>query len=111
MIDQALLFAKKTCSFIELSKCAEKYNGRSGRKGIIMEQKITAKMIGENIRRLRLQYGETQEELGELIGYGATTIANYESGYRMPDLETFFIIAEHYHASLEDFTYREGLAH
>ena len=55
-----------------------------------MKQKTTAKMIGENIRRLRLQYGETQEELGELIGYGATTVANYESGYRMPDLETFF---------------------
>ena len=30
-------------------------------------------------------------------------IANYESGYRLPDLETFFEIALHYRASLEDF--------
>lgn len=58
-----------------------------------MEHKITAKLIGENIRRLRLKHGESQEALGEFIGYGSTTIANYESGYRMPDLETFFEIA------------------
>lgn len=75
---------------------------------MIIEHKITAKMIGGNIRRLRIQHGETQEELGELIGYGATTIANYESGYRMPDLETFFEITLHYGATLEDFTNREG---
>lgn len=68
---------------------------------------ITSKLIGANIRRLRMSYGETQQELGDLTGYGATTIANYESGYRMPDLETFFVIALHYQASLEDFTYRE----
>lgn len=68
---------------------------------------ITAQLIGANIRRLRLAYGETQQELGNLIGYGVTTVANYESGYRMPNLETFFKIAFHYGASLEDFTYRE----
>ncbi len=69
--------------------------------------KITAELIGANIRRLRQKHEETQHELGELIGYGATTIANYESGYRMPDLETFFVIALHYGAELSDFTYRE----
>ncbi len=68
---------------------------------------VTAQEIGANIRRLRMEHGETQQELGEIIGYGATTVANYESGYRMPDLETFFAIALHYDARLEDFTYRE----
>jgi transcriptional regulator with XRE-family HTH domain len=68
---------------------------------------ITSQLIGANIRRLRREHGETQQELGDLTGYGATTIANYESGYRMPDLETFFVIAFHYGAALEDFTYRE----
>ena len=64
---------------------------------------ITPQLIGQNIRRIRLKHGETQQELGQLIGYGATTVANYESGYRMPDLETFLIIAIHYGASIEDF--------
>lgn len=67
------------------------------------ENKITAKNIGANLQRLRMEHGETQEQLGEFLGYGATTIANYESGYRLPDLVTFFRIASHYHASLEDF--------
>lgn len=66
------------------------------------KRKVSAQVIGANIRRLRLEHGETQQ-LGELLGYGATTIANYESGYRLPDLETFFEIALHYRASLEDF--------
>lgn len=70
-----------------------------------MEKKsrISAQLIGANIRRIRLEHGETQQYLGTLLGYGATTIANYESGYRMPDLESFFRIALHYGASLEDF--------
>ena len=67
------------------------------------KRKVSAQVIGASIRRLRLEHGETQQQLGELLGYGATTIANYESGYRLPDLETFFEIALHYRASLEDF--------
>lgn len=64
---------------------------------------ISAQVIGANLRRIRLEHGETQQHLGTFLGYGATTIANYESGYRLPDLETFFRIALHYGASLEDF--------
>ncbi|MDO4976728.1 MAG: helix-turn-helix transcriptional regulator [Eubacteriales bacterium] len=67
------------------------------------ENNITAENIGGNIRRLRMEHGETQEQLGEFLGYGATTIANYESGYRLPDLLTFLQIAFHYDATLEEF--------
>ena len=67
------------------------------------ERRITAQMIGAGIKRLRREHGETQQQLGEYLGYGATTVANYESGYRLPDLETFFEIALHYEAELTDF--------
>lgn len=67
------------------------------------ERIITSELIGINIRRMRIAHGETQQELGELLGYGATTVANYESGYRMPDLKSFLEIAFHYDADLEDF--------
>ena len=67
------------------------------------KRKVSAQVIGANIRRIRLEHGETQQQLGEMLGYGATTIANYESGYRLLDLETFFEIALHYGANLEDF--------
>ncbi|MDO5134297.1 MAG: helix-turn-helix transcriptional regulator [Eubacteriales bacterium] len=76
---------------------------QKGHKEMEEKKQITAQLIGKNIRRIRLENGETQQELGAFLGYGATTIANYESGYRLPDLETFFQIALHYGASLEDF--------
>lgn len=64
---------------------------------------ITAENVGANIRRLRLEHGETQEQLGRFLGFGDTTIANYESGYRLPDVLTFLQIMLHYEASVEDF--------
>ena len=63
--------------------------------------KNTARIIAANIRRLRMEHNETQQELGEFLGYGATTISNYESGYRLPDVETFIAIAKHYEVSLD----------
>lgn len=60
------------------------------------------KIIGENIRKLRLLHKETQAELGEIIGYGATTVANYESGERLPDLITAYLIAQHYQVTIEN---------
>ena len=32
---------------------------------------------------------------------GATTVANYESGERMPDLVTAYMIAMHYHTGMD----------
>ena len=59
-------------------------------------------IVGNNIRRLRRQHQETQNELGGIIGYGATTVANYESGERMPDLLTAYLIARHYNIRMEE---------
>ena len=76
------------------------------------QKKTWNKIIGENIRQLRLRHEETQAELGEIIGYGATTVANYESGERLPDIITAYAIAKHYNVEMEmlmkeSFTNRE----
>ena len=60
------------------------------------------KRVGENIRKLREGNHETQAQLADFIGYGTTTIANYESGIRLPDIETAYRIAKHYHVSLDE---------
>ena len=73
------------------------------------KRNITSENIGANIRRLRTAHGETQLQLAGFLGYGVSTVANYESGYRLPDLVTFFQIAFHYGASLEDFVEGSGL--
>lgn len=52
--------------------------------------------IGKNIRNLRIAHGETQKELGNVINISDTAIAMYESGKRMPNLETIMVIASHY---------------
>ena len=59
-------------------------------------------IIGNNIRRLRRIHNETQAELGMVIGYGATTVANYENGARLPDLITAYIISQHYQVCIEE---------
>ena len=61
------------------------------------------KIIGSNLKEIRLKHKETQEQLALVIGYNKTTIANYESGYRLMDLISAYKIAKHYNISLDDF--------
>ena len=89
-------FAKFTSPFMKQIK---RYC-RNRQKGLVYE--TADKIVGENIRRLREENNETQAMLGEFLGYGATTVANYESGYRLPDLLTAYVIAQHYHVLLDE---------
>ena len=73
-----------------------------GRKDLQMKTQDWNRIVGENIRRFRTMNGEAQEALGEFLGYGATTIANYEAGDRMPDLVTAYLIAKHYEITMEN---------
>ena len=58
--------------------------------------------IGNNIRALRNAYGETQEELAEIIHVKKQTISNYEKGIRLPDRDVLTKIANHYLVSVEN---------
>ncbi len=44
----------------------------------------------------------SQKALGEALGLGQTTIANYESGLRLPTHENLLAIADFFHMSVED---------
>lgn len=67
----------------------------------------------ENLKHLRKSSGKTQKELGQILGVGQTTIANYEQGARFPDSETLLHIADLYGVSLDFLLGRssEELAH
>lgn len=69
------------------------------KKGIM---KTELEKIGNNIRCLRIAYGETQEDLGEAIGVEKSTISNYENGIREPTKEKLSAIATHYMVSVEE---------
>ena len=57
--------------------------------------------LPQNIRFLRMSKGVKQEELGKALGKGATTIGNYESGYRNPSTEDVRAIAKFFHVSVD----------
>ena len=57
------------------------------------------KRIANNIRALREYYGETEEQLGEVIGYAISTISSFETGTRRLNLDALGEIAKHYGVS------------
>lgn len=57
-------------------------------------------IICANIRFLRKLYGESPEDLGEVLHCGRTAVYNYET-IRIPDHETLVAIANHYSISVE----------
>ena len=51
-------------------------------------------MVGEKIKKARLLAGLTQKQFGELIGgKGISTVSEWESGKRSPDIELLPLIA------------------
>lgn len=52
--------------------------------------------IAKNIRDIRKAHGETQSELASAINVSETTVGNYETGIRQPDMQTIQAISEHY---------------
>ena len=58
--------------------------------------------LGNNIRCLRIAYGESQEALGQIIGVEKSAVSMYETGRREPNKDMLRSIAEHYGASVEE---------
>ncbi|HIS61604.1 MAG TPA: helix-turn-helix transcriptional regulator [Candidatus Scybalomonas excrementigallinarum] len=50
---------------------------------------------------LRQQHNLTQKQLSEALHIGRTTYSYYESGTRVPDLETLLSIAKYYQISVD----------
>lgn len=60
--------------------------------------------ISDNIRRLRIVNNLKQQELADAIFVSRTTIANYECGRRIPDIETLKAIAKVLKVSISELT-------
>ena len=66
--------------------------------------------VGENIRRIRLEKGITQKELGEKSGINPAQIRRYELGGKNsnPKLETIQKIADALEVSIADIDSRQS---
>ena len=67
-----------------------------------MNKEEIAIVIGENIKRYRIQNGWTQQELGAKIGISKNAIGNYEKGFRSPKKDTMFDLANAFNISIDD---------
>lgn len=58
-------------------------------------------MLGERIKRLRLEKGITQEQLGNVLNKTKNSISQYESNKREPDLQTLKEISVFFDVSID----------
>lgn len=65
------------------------------------------KQIGKNIRSLRLYFGESQEQLGDVIKVSKTAITNYEKGNRELSQEKLTAIAKHFMITVDELMYMD----
>lgn len=57
-------------------------------------------MFPKQLRKYRLKYGMTQEQLAEAVGISKSTISMYENGQREPDFETIEAFADIFNVNL-----------
>lgn len=59
-------------------------------------------MIAQNLARLRSRFHLTQEEVAEQLGISRQTVAKWESGASLPDLESCIALARLYDVTVDD---------
>lgn len=78
-----------------------------------IERQEEKRKVGLQLKRQRKLAGLTQARLGEMIGCEPVMISYYETGYRMPKVETLINIAQVLKIDagvfLEDFDYRDAV--
>ncbi len=57
--------------------------------------------VGKNIRTLRNSFGETQAELGSIIGVTGSEVSMIENGKRLPSIDNLIAISNHYHVPID----------
>lgn len=58
-------------------------------------------MFQDRLRKLRKERNLSQDDLGQSLNLGGRTIGNYESGERLPALDTLVKLADFYEVSID----------
>ena len=59
------------------------------------------KLFQERLRKLRNERDLSQDDVGQSLNLSGRTIGNYESGKRMPALDTLIKLADFYEVSID----------
>lgn len=52
--------------------------------------------IAKNLKQLRRERNVTQKEVAQHLNIDVTTLSHYETGIRMPDIDTLIALARYY---------------
>jgi len=52
--------------------------------------------IAKNLKKLRRARNVTQKEVAQHLNIDVTTLSHYETGIRMPDIDTLIALAKYY---------------
>lgn len=58
-------------------------------------------IFGDRLKKVRLEHGENQEDLGMVLGLGKAQISEMERGKKTTTIEKFALICEHYNISAD----------
>lgn len=58
--------------------------------------------FSENLRRIRKESGYTQQDIAERLSVAQATVANYERGVRIPDVDTLVKLSKILKVSVDD---------
>ncbi len=64
-------------------------------------------MIGEKLRQLRLEKGNTQLDLAKAVDVSVKTVKNWESDINDPDLSHTITIADYYDITIDELVGRD----
>lgn len=62
---------------------------------------FSRELFGQRLRDIRKEHGETQEQLGNLLGVRKSQISEVEKGNASTTLEKVAVICEHYNVSAD----------
>lgn len=68
------------------------------------------KSLGLKLLELRQSHNLTQKQLCEALNIGRSTYSYFETGSRMPDIETLVLIAQYYKVSLDELVMSSDMA-
>lgn len=58
--------------------------------------------IGENLRKIREQFGYSQTKLGKMLNINQQNISWWELGHNMPTIEDIVRLANFYNVSIDE---------
>ncbi|MGO0155477.1 helix-turn-helix domain-containing protein [Leuconostoc mesenteroides] len=61
--------------------------------------------LAKNLKQLRIQVGYKRGELADKLNASASTIAKYESGLRVPDIDTIIKLADILHTDVSSLIF------